>query len=57
MEQGAEAVTVAPPAASGSSRNWSEPLAFAIMGLALALTIAGAGQFSIDAYLLGRFVK
>ena len=28
-----------------------------IMGLALALMIAGAGQFSIDAYLLERFVK
>ena len=37
MEQPVEAVTVAPPASSASSRNWSEPLAFVIMVALLAV--------------------
>jgi branched-chain amino acid transport system permease protein len=37
MEQSVEAVTVAPPVSAASSRNWSEPLAFAVMVLALAI--------------------
>ena len=37
MEQRAEAVTVAPPMPAASSRNWSEPIAFAVMVAVLAV--------------------